>query len=113
MTVLRKSVFIRLIVSALFNMNPIEMQIVAFALGAVTCTPSAFFYFIVVMCIRFWNHTQDKNDGEKRNETSHEGLPDIRMMEIFRILYTQYFGQFSSSAIGDGSTVTKVLVLKG
>ena len=25
----------------------------------------------------------------------------------------QYFGQFSSSAIGDGSTVTKVLVLKG
>ena len=28
-------------------------------------------------------------------------------------LIEQYFGQFSSSAIGDGSTVTKVLVLKG
>ena len=69
-------------------MTRIEMQIIAFALGAVTCTPSAFFYFIVVMCICFRNHTQDEKEGEKRNETSHEGLPGIRMMKIFRMPYT-------------------------
>ena len=32
---------------------------------------------------------------------------------ISQILIDQYFGQFSSRAIGDGPTATKVLVLKG
>ena len=39
----------------------------------------------------------------------------LRLTQDILVKYMnyQYFGQFSSSAIGDGSTVTKVLVLKG
>ena len=44
--------------------------------------------------------------GERRPET-------FDFLGFTHYCRKQYFGQFSSSAIGDGSTVTKVLVLKG
>ena len=53
----------------------------------------------------------------RQNESRSDGaiyyLLKIEARSNQSYLFGQYFGQFSSSAIGDGSTVTKVLVLKG